>query len=92
MPKDYVQEILAHWTNAPKFIDHNGVEFVCRVVGSDGGGMFADFSCFEAIGRDARELSKKTSIFRFSFYELFLIYFCEVGRIAKRKNRRFRRD
>ena len=57
MPKDYVQEILAHWTNAPKFIDHNGVEFVCRVVGSDGGGMFADFSCFEAIGRDARESS-----------------------------------
>ena len=52
--------------------------------------MFADFSCFEAIGRDARELSKKTSIFRFSFYELFLIYFCEVGRIAKRKIRRFR--
>ena len=55
MPKDHIQEIPTEWTDAPKLVDHNGVELVCRVVGSDGRGMFTDFLCFKAVNRDAGE-------------------------------------
>ena len=57
MPENQIQEVLAHWTDAPKFIDHDGIEFVCRIVSSDRGGVFADFCCFETINCDARESS-----------------------------------
>ena len=41
-----ILEIPTEWADASKLIDHNGVELVCRVVGSDGRGMFTDLEGF----------------------------------------------
>ena len=59
MPNNHVQEIPTEWADASKLVDYNGVERVCRVIGSDGRGMFADFCCFKAINRNAGKAGRR---------------------------------
>ena len=49
----HIQKIPTEWADASKLVDHNAVKLVCRVVGSDGRGMFTGFCCFKAVNRDA---------------------------------------